>query len=230
VTGAAVADASTARQVKSKYGALPPPARPNRAKTGGSGVAFRLPYDGQTLREEFRMSVGIDRRTRRRVTVATAAFCFSVTGPAASTPRDGGGAERARAVLADRCYRCHGADGSASKGVFVLDRDRLLALGAVVPGDSSSPLLRLVESGAMPVGGPRLDAAELGALREWVLAGAPAWQSGGTSGRHTFLTESQILDAIRVDLDGEPAAARTSRTREARSRTWRATARPSRSS
>jgi len=65
-------------------------------------------------------------------------------------------ARRARAVLARRCFACHGLNGVARKNVFVLDRDRLLSSRHVVPGDTSSLLLKMVETGAMPMGGPEL--------------------------------------------------------------------------
>src|SRR5437868_7414493 len=64
-------------------------------------------------------------------------------------------ASRAREVLSNRCFRCHGANGAARKNVFVLDRNRLLSSKIVIPGQADSLLLQVVETGAMPFGGPK---------------------------------------------------------------------------
>src|SRR6516162_6355877 len=98
-----------------------------------------------------------------------AAFALAVTCAVAgrATADDGSVATRARAVLVEHCARCHGQDGVASKGVFVLDRDRLVTSGAVAPGDAGSRLLRMVESDAMPLGGPPLSSDEKATLRAW---------------------------------------------------------------
>src|ERR1700730_3167422 len=86
-------------------------------------------------------------------------------------------AKRARDVLDRRCFACHGANGVARKSVFVLDRKRLVDTQVVVPGDRPSLLLRLIESGAMPEGGPSLSDQEKALLSEWVIAGAPDWDN-----------------------------------------------------
>src|SRR5438477_7028332 len=69
-------------------------------------------------------------------------------------------AVRARETLSRRCFACHGANGVARKNVFILDRNRLVAAQTVVPGDSNSLLLKIVESGAMPLDGPALSKEE----------------------------------------------------------------------
>ncbi|HEY7911515.1 MAG TPA: hypothetical protein VIG62_06350 [Blastocatellia bacterium] len=107
---------------------------------------------------------------------------------------------RAREILKQRCYQCHGANGAAKKGVFVLDRDRLISSRVLIPGDVNSPLLKLSESGAMPVGGPQLSAGEKGALRDWITQGAPDWQSDPALPARAFLSEASILAIIREDL------------------------------
>lgn len=117
-------------------------------------------------------------------------------------------ARDARAVLEEHCVRCHGRDGVAAKGVFVLDRDRLVASGAVVPGDAGSRLLRQVESNAMPLGGPPLSDDEKATLRAWVLAGAPAWD--GEPRQREFVTEASLLASITRDLDAAPYRSRSS--------------------
>lgn len=106
----------------------------------------------------------------------------------------------ARATLARRCFACHGENGVARKKVFVLDRDRLVASQIVIPGDSNSLLLEMVESGAMPIGGAELSEEELGTLRNWILDGAPSWDDEVTSAKRVLLTEPAILALIRNDL------------------------------
>jgi hypothetical protein len=116
-------------------------------------------------------------------------------------------AERARDILNRRCYQCHGRNGVAPKNIFVNDRTQLIASRAVVPGDPGSPLVKMVESGAMPLGGPELSEEEKAALRSWVLIGAPNW--GETAVPRTFITESAILAQIRSDLNAAPERSRT---------------------
>jgi mono/diheme cytochrome c family protein len=106
----------------------------------------------------------------------------------------------ARETLARRCFACHGANGAARKNVFVLDRDRLVASQIVIPGDSNSLLLKMVESGAMPMGGPELSKEERGTLRNWILGGAPSWDDEVITVKRIFLTEPAILALIRNDL------------------------------
>src|SRR5437867_13226644 len=100
------------------------------------------------------------RRNRIRLLI-TAAVIIAVA--ATVSVREGSADNRqreiarlAREVFERRCFACHGANGVARKNVLVLDRDRLVATRVVVPGDRSSLLLRMVESGSMPEGGPAL--------------------------------------------------------------------------
>jgi hypothetical protein len=65
----------------------------------------------------------------------------------------------------------------------------------------------MVESGAMPFGGPELSEEEKAALRSWVLIGAPNW--GEAAVPRTFITESAILAQIRSDLNAAPERSRT---------------------
>jgi mono/diheme cytochrome c family protein len=117
-------------------------------------------------------------------------------------------AERARLILKARCYACHGANGAAKKNVFVLDRNRLVAAKTVIAGDPNSLLLKLVESGVMPVGGPELSSEEKASLRNWVLSGAPNWDAETTEAKRAFLTEAAILARIRNDLLSAPERSR----------------------
>ena len=108
-------------------------------------------------------------------------------------------AASARQILNQRCFSCHGANGVARKNVFVLDRNRLIASRTVVPGDSSSLLLSLVGSGAMPPGGPALTTGEQEILKDWIVSGAPRWDEPVDSGR-SFQKEQSLLALIRNDL------------------------------
>ena len=105
----------------------------------------------------------------------------------------------ARDILSRRCFACHGANGVARKNIFVLERDRLVASRTVIPGNTNSSLLSVVESGAMPMGGPELPQDEKTVLRNWIARGAPNWDDTNRSIR-TFLTEPALLALIRNDL------------------------------
>jgi hypothetical protein len=88
--------------------------------------------------------------------------------------------QRVRPVLADVCFRCHGA-AKAAGGLRVDSRESLLTGGdsgpAVVPGKPDESLLvRAIrhadDVSAMPVDGT-LDAKQIEAIVSWVAAGAP---------------------------------------------------------
>src|SRR5262245_8318862 len=83
---------------------------------------------------------------------------------ASASPQESELAIKARRVLSEHCFQCHGANGVAPQNIFVLDRARLVAVEAVVPGNADSLLLRVVAAGAMPIGGPNLSEEEQGIL------------------------------------------------------------------
>jgi mono/diheme cytochrome c family protein len=121
----------------------------------------------------------------------------------ASKPSSHGIAQRVKAIFAERCFQCHGLNGKAAKNVFALDRARLVQSRVVIPGDAASPLLKAVESGAMPLGGPELSAEDKAAVRDWILAGAPDWPdpNAGDAGNRAFISESSLLSTIAEDLE-----------------------------
>ena len=127
--------------------------------------------------------------------------------PAMASQQERELAERARRLLNQRCFQCHGLNGVANKDVFVLDRARLVAAKVVIPGDADSPLLKAVESSAMPLGGPKLSAAEQATLRDWILSGAPDWDNTATQPR-AFLSEPALLALIQTDLEKSPPRTR----------------------
>jgi mono/diheme cytochrome c family protein len=148
--------------------------------------------------------VSFSARTRLLIAAAWSAaallsMVFPHVGAAAKQSNDL--AQQAKAILLQRCFSCHGQNGVARKNIVVDDRKKLIASGAVVPGDAASSLLRVIDSDAMPLGGPPLNETQKATLREWVLAGAPDWDSGlKESGAPRFLTERALLSLIRADL------------------------------
>lgn len=121
-------------------------------------------------------------------------------------------AEAARAFLELHCQRCHG--GGQSKGSFanVLNPEALLQAGTkgvpyVTPGNpDESRVWQVVDKGTMPKGtGAELTAAQKQPLREWILAGAPAW--GGEAVREPIPVRS-VFEAMVADLRGLDAADR----------------------
>jgi mono/diheme cytochrome c family protein len=106
----------------------------------------------------------------------------------AAVPASAGGpapfADRIAPVLRQRCLPCHG--DKRRGGLDLTTRAGLLKGGdggaVVVPGSAAkSRLLQMVTGpdAKMPKQGPKLTAAQVAALREWVEAGAP-WPDGLT--------------------------------------------------
>ena len=75
-------------------------------------------------------------------------------------------AQKAKAILSQKCYSCHGEAGSADGGInFMLDRERLVKRKKLVPGKSDDSLIfRQVKAGTMPKGDEPLTAGELDTL------------------------------------------------------------------
>src|SRR5215813_4150451 len=118
-------------------------------------------------------------------------------------------AKSAYEILNGKCYRCHGANGIAMKNVFVLDRERLVSSRAVVPGDPNSLLLKVIDTDAMPMGGPPLSQEDKATLKEWVMKGAAHWGPGETGpAARPLLSESIILKLIQDDLLTAPPRTR----------------------
>lgn len=143
-------------------------------------------------------------RKRNRVLSTSALLLVSV---ATVSPRGSSAdnrkleiAELARETLSRRCFSCHGANGTAKKNIFVLDRERLIASKAVTPGDTGSLLLRVVDSDQMPLGGPPLTIEDKAKLRAWIAFGAPAWEAEPQRFAPPFTSEREILARLRNDL------------------------------
>jgi hypothetical protein len=73
-------------------------------------------------------------------------------------------------ILELRCVRCHSSE-TAMKHLRLDRKDR--AMMVIVPKKpDDSRLLLAAQSGYMPPGGPKLPAAELEILRQWIAEGA----------------------------------------------------------
>jgi mono/diheme cytochrome c family protein len=111
-------------------------------------------------------------------------------------------AGQVKEILRTHCAVCHGG-GKAAKGGFgfVLDRDRLVSRRLVVPGDASaSDLYRRVQAGEMPPPArqPRPTQREMQVIREWITAGAPAFESAFQTAR--ALSPREVEAVILEDL------------------------------
>jgi WD40 repeat protein/mono/diheme cytochrome c family protein len=119
----------------------------------------------------------------------------------AAEPAPAALARKAQGVLRANCHRCHGKDGAVEGGFnYVLDLDRLLARRKVIPGSpEQSPLFRRVASGKMPPPGqtPRPGPDDIGALRQWIEAGAPPLSVA----RRPFVSDAEVCARILADLD-----------------------------
>lgn len=110
-------------------------------------------------------------------------------------------AQRVRTLLESRCFQCHGKNGRANKNIFILNRRNLIDSKTLVPGDETSLLLKVVEAGSMPLGGPELSESDKVILHKWVVAGAPDWDTESVTTRRAFFSESTILNLIEQDLE-----------------------------
>jgi len=112
-------------------------------------------------------------------------------------------AEKAEAVLKTHCYRCHGQDGSIEGGFnYVLDRDRLLARGKIIPGKAlESSIYKRMAAEKMPPPSEknRPSSDELALVKQWIDAGAKSAHPERPD--RTVRSESAVFALIRDDLD-----------------------------
>jgi mono/diheme cytochrome c family protein len=117
---------------------------------------------------------------------------------------------RAQTILKSRCAGCHGQAGAGGLDVTRW-RSIVLERRSVVPGQpNESELIRRVESGSMPLGGPKLAENELKALRAWVSAGAPDWIPSPSVRPRRRITEAEVLAAVLEDVQRAPPEERQS--------------------
>ncbi len=137
--------------------------------------------------------------------LALAVLACLLSWPAGVRAGDGPGdlARKARAVLEKHCYRCHGDNGRAVSGVYVLNRQRLVDRKKLVPGSpDKSRLYQSVRDEEMPPADPEIKVRptkdDLDVLRRWIVANAPDFAPPVAA--RAFLGESNVLSAIRDDL------------------------------
>ncbi len=144
---------------------------------------------------------------------AVSLFLLSLLAPATPTGQKQEKAELAKkafSILKTKCFSCHGQNGVANKNVFVLDHARMLKDKTIIPGDASCSLIKQVESGAMPLGGDKLPASEIDALKKWVEANAPDWADEQPKPKQRiFLTETELAQLIEADLQRVEVRSRT---------------------
>jgi hypothetical protein len=109
--------------------------------------------------------------------------------------------------LKKHCYVCHGQEGRAENGVYVLDRDKLIADRKVKTGQPDDSLLfKVLKSGYMPpedytgeeYKGPKPNETDIAAVRAWIAAGAPAFPN--ITPKREFVSNAKILDFILANL------------------------------
>lgn len=88
-------------------------------------------------------------------------------------------AAQVKAIFRNRCSDCHG-EGSTQGDIDMLNHAELIGKKNVVAGaPESSPvyvaIINTVEDARMPQGLPALPPAEVDTVRQWILAGAPAF-------------------------------------------------------
>jgi hypothetical protein len=112
-------------------------------------------------------------------------------------------AAHAAGTLSARCETCHKPGGMAGD-VFgpISDVKGLIAQGIVKPGDpEGSPMIQKIESGEMPLGGPKMSGPELDGLKAWITSLAADQAT-------PCVSESQLENEAAADLESLPAADR----------------------
>ena len=109
--------------------------------------------------------------------------------------------DAARKVLTERCAGCHSGP-MATKFDYVTDLDALVAQGKVHGDDPEGSLLyQKVKIGAMPQGGPPLDATELAVIHDWIdqCTVAPVddpLDPPACVGKNKFISTDQMFNAM----------------------------------
>ena len=129
---------------------------------------------------------------RSALTLTSAALAALLAGAGLARAADEANAERAVALLEERCFKCHSHAAGKNKGGLVMDTLAGLTTGgdggaALIPGDPAKSLfLRNILSTdpevMMPPKGERLTAAEVKLLQDWVRSGA-AWPASRTTAK-----------------------------------------------
>jgi len=119
-------------------------------------------------------------------------------------------ASAALAVFQEECYRCHGRNGSNEGGLnFILQSDKLIAKGYIMPGDASaSRLYKRLVAGTMPPGSeqPRPTLDQTASIKKWIETGAP--QLMAPPANRAWITNAEIVKAIYDDVERQDSADR----------------------
>ena len=112
-------------------------------------------------------------------------------------------AQQASAIFEQSCLNCHGEHGAFTEEI-IIDHTALIETGAVVPRKpgASSLYQRLIEKRVekrMPLGQPPLSPAAIRTIRQWILAGAPNWETLEQDG--AFITPKKMLESIEKHLN-----------------------------
>ena len=113
-------------------------------------------------------------------------------------------AQQAYAIFEQSCLNCHGEHGAFTEEI-IIEHTALIKTGAVVPGQpiASELYKRLLtedEAKRMPLGQPRLPAAAILTIGNWIQAGAPDWETASeTDG--VFITPKKMLESIEKHIN-----------------------------
>jgi len=126
--------------------------------------------------------------------------------PPSSPPSQGGTPTEALAlkvqkIFESNCSKCHNLN-------FLFDpksRASLVKEKVVIPGDSdgSKVVQRISDKSMPPEGNTPVSADDLGAIKEWIKAGAPDWTAGQVV-KALNISDAQVLAEIVKDLSGLP--------------------------
>ena len=112
-------------------------------------------------------------------------------------------AEQAYAIFEQSCLNCHGEHGAFTEEI-IIDHTALIETGAVVAGNPGASSLhqRLIEKRVekrMPLGQPPLSVAAINTIRQWILVGAPDWETPKQD--VTFITPKKMLESIEKHVN-----------------------------
>jgi len=113
-------------------------------------------------------------------------------------------AQQAYAIFQQNCLNCHGEHGAFIEEI-IIEHTALIETGAVVPGKpiESELYKRLFAEDAakrMPLGQPRLPAAAIQVIGDWILAGAPDW-TDTSEADGPFITPTKMLETIEKHVN-----------------------------
>ena len=112
-------------------------------------------------------------------------------------------AQQAYAIFERSCLNCHGPHGAFTEAI-IIDHASLIETGVVIPRKPGASTLyqRLIEKRVerrMPLGQPPLSPAAITTVRQWILAGAPNWETPEQSG--PFITPKKMLETIEKHVN-----------------------------